>query len=133
MKKALLRLAGWLALITGLAGILLPLLPTTPFLLLAAYWFSRSSLRLHRWLHNHPWFGPPIRQWQATRSVSRGTKLKALSLLLVSFSVTLLLLPFGIAAQSALLLLALLLMVLVARLPEPGRTDAPVAVPEERR
>jgi len=54
---------GWLSLGAGLLGIVLPLLPTTPFLLLAAFCFQRSSERVHRWLLQQPTLGPIIRDW----------------------------------------------------------------------
>lgn len=47
----------------GIVGAFVPLLPTTPLVLLAGYCFSRSSERLHRWLVNHPWLGKLIRDW----------------------------------------------------------------------
>jgi hypothetical protein len=50
---------GWLFVLLGVAGIVLPLLPTTPYLLLAAICFSRGSQRMHDWLVNHPTLGPP--------------------------------------------------------------------------
>jgi hypothetical protein len=55
---------GWLALVTGLIGIFVPLLPTTPFVLLAAFFFSKGSERLHRWLLQHPRFGHCVRDWE---------------------------------------------------------------------
>lgn len=72
----------WLVLGTaslGLGGIgaALPLLPTTPFVLLAAYFFSRSSPTLHRWLVEHPVFGDAIRDWQDERAISRRGKAAA--------------------------------------------------------
>ena len=126
--KTLLLIGGWLSLITGLIGILLPLLPTTPFLLLAAFCFSRSSTRLHHWLSHHPWFGPPIQQWQQTHTVSRKTKKKALFLILISFTASLLLTPLPLLGKAALLLLALLLMWFVARLPERPQPDVTINV-----
>ena len=124
MKRTLFLIAGCLSLLSGLIGILLPLLPTTPFLLLAAFCFSRSSTRLHRWLCTHPWFGPPIQQWQETHSVNRGTKTKALFLILASFTLTLILAPIPLIGKGSLLLLALVLMWMVARLPEKSQTNA---------
>lgn len=56
--------SGLLSLLLGIIGIFVPLLPTTPFLLLAAYCFSNSSERLHSWLLNHKTFGPLIRDWE---------------------------------------------------------------------
>jgi uncharacterized membrane protein YbaN (DUF454 family) len=118
IKTALLWLSGWLSLITGLIGIVLPLLPTTPFVLLSAYCFARTSPRLHHWMLNHRWFGPPIRQWQQTGTVNRESKIKALFLIAVTFLLTLTLTPIPAAAKAALVLLALILMGIVARLPE---------------
>ncbi len=70
-------LAGTLSLVLGIAGIFLPILPTTPFLLLTSYCYIRSSPRLHRWLLHHPWFGPPLRDWERHRGVRRGVKVAA--------------------------------------------------------
>jgi len=123
MKKAFFIIAGWLSLIMGLIGIVLPLLPTTPFMLLSAICFSHSSARLHRWLCNHPWFGPPIQQCQENRTVSRNTKTKALFLIVVSFSVTLITAPLPLIGNASLLLLAFILMWSLARLPESSQSD----------
>jgi uncharacterized membrane protein YbaN (DUF454 family) len=58
----------------GLVGIIVPLLPTTPLLLLAAFFFSRSSDRLHNWLLQHRLFGPSIQQWRQYRVIPRRAK-----------------------------------------------------------
>lgn len=76
-RRLLWRLAGGAALGMAIAGIVLPLVPTTPFLLLAAWCFARGSQRWHDWLVNHPRFGPPIRQWNEHRAISRTGKLLA--------------------------------------------------------
>jgi len=55
---------GWLSLALGFVGLFLPLLPTTPFVLLAALCFSRGSERLYLWLLAQPTFGPLIQDWQ---------------------------------------------------------------------
>ncbi len=60
---------GAISLLTGVIGIALPLLPTTPFVLLAAFCFSRGSARYEQWMLNHPRFGPMIRDWRARRAV----------------------------------------------------------------
>ena len=62
-------LAGALALLAGVIGIFLPLLPTTPFVLLAGFCFSRGSARWEAWLLTHPRLGPMVRDWRATRAV----------------------------------------------------------------
>ena len=58
----------------GLIGIALPLLPTVPFMLLAAFFFARSSERLHNWLITHPTFGPPIVDWQTNGAINPRVK-----------------------------------------------------------
>lgn len=61
--------AGALSLLLGVIGIFLPLLPTTPFVLLAAFCFARGSARCEAWLLDHPRLGPLVRDWRATRAV----------------------------------------------------------------
>ncbi len=65
---------GLTAVVIGAIGVVVPLLPTTPFLLIAAYAFSRSSERLTRWLHGHRKFGPLIKNWEKYRSIDRRSK-----------------------------------------------------------
>jgi hypothetical protein len=60
-----------------MAGIVLPLVPTTPFLLLAAFAFARSSRRLNDWILAHPRLGPPINDWRAHAAISRRAKTSA--------------------------------------------------------
>ncbi len=74
---------GVLALALGLVGIVLPLLPTTPFVLLAAFCFSRSSARAERWLLEHPRFGPMLRDWRISRAIPRRAKQIAWSMMAV--------------------------------------------------
>jgi uncharacterized protein len=68
-QRTLWAAAGALALVTGIVGIFIPLLPTTPFVLLAAFCFSRGSERCERWLLEHRRFGPIVRDWRARRAV----------------------------------------------------------------
>ena len=72
--RLLWALAGLLAVTIGAIGVVVPLLPTTPFLLIAAFAFARSSKRLTRWLHEHPKFGPLIDNWQRYGSIDRRSK-----------------------------------------------------------
>ena len=65
---------GLLALVLGAIGIALPLLPTTPFILLAAFAFAQSSEKLHQWLLDHNVFGPLIDNWQQHGAISRRAK-----------------------------------------------------------
>ncbi|MAU41252.1 MAG: hypothetical protein CMF31_06495 [Kordiimonas sp.] len=79
--RALWLACGILSLVCGIIGIVLPLLPTVPFMILAAYAFARSSPRLHNWLINHPRFGPLIYNWQRYGAISRRTKIIAVSVM----------------------------------------------------
>ncbi|MDN2567637.1 YbaN family protein [Aquibium sp. A9E412] len=79
----------------GAAGVVLPLLPTTPFMLLSAYCFARSSPRLHRWLVGHPRFGPLIHAWVAHRAIGRRAKLAASLAVAAALAVSL---ALGVAA-----------------------------------
>ncbi|MDC0146958.1 YbaN family protein [Amylibacter sp.] len=65
---------GYIALILAILGVILPLLPTVPFLLLAAFCFARSSEKIHKWLINHPRYGPPIYNWQNSGSINLKSK-----------------------------------------------------------
>ena len=76
---------GWLFVALGVAGIFLPLLPTTPFLLLALWAFSRSSPRLNRWLIEHPRLGPYVQDGQRYRIVPLKAKLASVSMMTASF------------------------------------------------
>jgi hypothetical protein len=68
-QRVLWLAAGACSLLAGVIGIFLPLLPTTPFVLLAAFCFSRGSQRWERWLLRHPRFGPMVREWRERRAV----------------------------------------------------------------
>lgn len=102
--RPLLILLGLCCLALALLGVFLPLLPTVPFLLLAAACFARSSRRLHQWLLRHRRFGPVIQHWQDHRAMPRRAKRMALATLVVS------------GALSIYLVETLLLKVLVASL-----------------
>ena len=80
---------GVMALALGALGILLPLLPTTPFILLAAYSFARSSKPVHDWLLRHRIFGPLIENWRRYGAINRRAKILGLASLIVVFAISL--------------------------------------------
>jgi len=80
----------------GVAGIFLPLVPTTPLILLAAFCFSKSSERMHRWLTEHRRFGPLIRDWQQHRVIRPRAKLMAVIMIVVVMGLSLTLGSFPI-------------------------------------
>lgn len=82
--KAIFLAGGVLSIALGVAGIFIPLLPTTPFLLLAAYLLSRSSVRYYTWLMNHRVFGPYIRNYREGKGIPGKVKLSALIFLWVT-------------------------------------------------
>ncbi|MBD3763963.1 MAG: YbaN family protein [Rhodobacterales bacterium] len=81
-------LGSLLSLGLGLLGIVLPLLPTVPLILLAAFCFARSSDRLHNWLLKHPRLGPPIKAWRQTGAISRAGKLWATASMAAPFLIS---------------------------------------------
>ena len=87
-SRRLWAVVGGISLAIGVVGIVIPLLPTTPFLILAAYCFSRGSRRLHDWLLGHPVFGPPVRDWREHRAVSRRAKFSAMIAIALIFALS---------------------------------------------
>jgi uncharacterized membrane protein YbaN (DUF454 family) len=77
MFRPLWLLLGITSLALGIVGVVLPLLPTTPFVLLSAYCFARSSPRLHDWLMGHRIFGPLIHNWERHKAISPRAKVMA--------------------------------------------------------
>ena len=76
--RCLLWLAGMVSLALGVVGMVLPGLPTTVFVLIAAACFARASPRLHHWLRTHRWFGPMVQDWEAHHDMTRRAKAWAL-------------------------------------------------------
>lgn len=105
---------GWLSLLLGVIGIFLPVLPTTPFLLLAAACFVRSSRRVYLWLVDHPRLGPWIRDYLDGNGIPLKGKVYAIGLMWLSigFSYYLVALPW---ARVGMLTSALLVSIYIIR------------------
>lgn len=95
IKRIALLILGHVSLALGLIGIMVPVLPTTPFLLLASFCFYKSSDRLHAWLMNHPLFGNRLKNYIEHRAVSRRTKITAIAFLWTSLLVSMILINIG--------------------------------------
>lgn len=117
----------------GLIGAFVPVLPTTPFLLLASWAFVRSEPRLHRWLLDLPGCGPLVREWEERRTVSRGAKRAAYVTVAAAIGLSL---AFGNLSGPLIALLLVLaaigltvvyrLPVAETRAPEPGSRGNPL-------
>ena len=81
LAKSLWLLLGTICLVLGAIGIVLPVLPTTPFLLAAAACYYKGSPRMHKWLLNNKWFGEYIRNYTEGKGLTKKTKITALTLL----------------------------------------------------
>jgi uncharacterized protein len=81
---------GWVCVVLGFIGVALPVLPTTPFLILAAFAFGKSSPRLKQWLLDHPIFGGPIRDWEINGAIRPRHKILACTAMALIFLVSLL-------------------------------------------
>lgn len=91
--KALYCSLGWLFFAIGVLGAFLPVLPTTPFMILALWMFSKGSQRFHNWLYNHTLFGPPLQRWNEHRVIPRAAKFMSVSMMSLSFTMMVLYSP----------------------------------------
>jgi uncharacterized membrane protein YbaN (DUF454 family) len=106
-RRWLMLALGWIFFGLGLLGTVLPVLPTTPFMLLALWAFSIGSRRFHGWLYHHRVFGPPLRRWDRDRVIPLWGKAVAIGSMTVSFLWAWLGTDapwYGLAAMAALML-----------------------------
>lgn len=108
MLRVFYLIAGLVLVALGIIGAFLPLMPTTIFLILAAWCFARSSPRLETWLLNHRQFGPTLRAWRESGAIARPAKIMACSGMAVGFIL------FWIGAQPGVWLWLLVLSIMLA-------------------
>jgi uncharacterized membrane protein YbaN (DUF454 family) len=116
---------GTLFVLLAMAGLFVPVLPTTPFLLLAAACFARSSRRIFNWLLSQPQFGPLIREWREHRSMPYRAKRTALVLIALSFAASIGFFVSGWQAKLAMGIGGLILMAWIARIPSRDARSGP--------
>ena len=108
---------GWVFVGIGFAGVVLPLVPTTGPILLAAFLFSLSSARFDRWLSEHRIFGPIVQDWRAGQGFTARLKATAIIAIAVTFSITVILAIDVTPIRILLVGLALGLVTYIVRLP----------------
>ncbi|MEL6679808.1 MAG: YbaN family protein [Pseudomonadota bacterium] len=118
-------IGGMISLGLGVIGMAVPLLPTVPFLLLAAFCFARSSQRVHNWLLDHRVLGPPIHAWRAHGSISRRAKGYATVSIAAAFTLSLVLgvRPLILGLQAIVLICVLVFIWSRPDGPKPNPTD----------
>lgn len=118
LKNHTLIILGWLFVLLGLIGVVLPVLPTTPFMIVAAALFAKSSPRFHHMLLNNRWFGDILRDWEERHVVSRKIKIRATALIALTFSISIALLYQHHGLQLMLISIAFILLFFLWRLNE---------------
>lgn len=123
IKRMAYLFLGWTCVALAALGVILPLLPTTPFLLVAAFAFSRSSRRFHHWLLNHKLFGPLVRDWQRNGVIRTNAKLLATVSMLLMVSISLYFVQPPLAVTSAILLSILAVLIFIWTRPSEPKKD----------
>lgn len=113
--------AGFACVGLGVLGIFLPVLPTTPFMLLAGACFARSSPRFHRWLLHHRTFGPIVSEWERHRAIPWRTKLWGMALMAATFAASIVFFVKSPYLQAALAFFGLVMLVWLYRVPSRDR------------
>lgn len=119
--RLLLIAAGSVCVALAMLGLFLPLLPTTPFLLLAAACYARGSQRFFDWLIANPTFGPLINEWRTYRSIPHRTKLSAIALMSTTLTVSIVYFVQPLWLQLLLAAIGLALAIWMYRLPSRDR------------
>jgi uncharacterized membrane protein YbaN (DUF454 family) len=117
VTRVLLMVAGTVSLAFAVIGLVFPLIPTTPFLLLTAACYCRSSERLYNWLMNNKWFGEYIRNYREGKGIPLKTKIFALTFLWVTIGISALVLVPIFIVQIILLVIAIAVSIHILRLP----------------
>jgi uncharacterized membrane protein YbaN (DUF454 family) len=93
---------GWLCLALGVVGLFLPVMPGTVFILLAAFFFARSSQRVHDSIIRHPRLGPLVEDYQAGRGIPRPAKVLAVTMIIASFALSMVVFVKSLGGRTAM-------------------------------
>jgi len=107
ISSAIFILLGGFSLILGIFGMFLPILPTTPFLILSAYFFSRGSKKIHNWILSSPFFGKIIKDWENYGVINKKAKIQAILAILLFFPISIFLLKHRMILKIALILIGI--------------------------
>lgn len=118
IKQKLMIVLGWFFVVLGAIGVVLPLMPTTIFLIIALAIFSKSSPRFHKMLLTNRWFGPGLQQWEETKTISRQSKNKATIVIIITFAVSIAVLYNRMGLQLMLVAIAMILLSIIWRIKE---------------
>jgi uncharacterized membrane protein YbaN (DUF454 family) len=127
LRRIVLLVVGALSLATGVIGMFIPVLPTTCFLLLAAWCFGRSSPRLHRWMHTNRWFGEYLSDYREGRGIPWRIKVGSLSVMWATIGLSVVFAVSSIWIRAGLLFIATAVTVHVI-----GLRDSRALAPERR-
>ncbi len=130
LKQKLMIVLGWFFVALGVIGAVLPVMPTTVFMIIALWIFSKSSKRFHKMLLDNKWFGPGLRQWEESKSISRESKRKATIVIIISFGLSVAVLYNRAGLQIMLVSLALILLLIIWLIKEPKKKESQSKVPE---
>jgi uncharacterized protein len=125
LVRVVLLVAGTLCVLLAIAGIVLPVLPTTPFLLLAAACYARASTRFYNALLNNRLFGPTVLEWQQHRSIPRRTKLFAIVLMSATLGASIVFAVDDNRIRAALAVLGVALAIYMYRIPSRDASGSP--------
>lgn len=129
--KILFNLAGFTSLGIGIAGIFLPLIPTVPLMLAAAYFFAKGSDKFYKWLINHKIFGKYIRDYKSGSGIPKHAKIKAILLVWTSITISIIIVKVQVV-RILLLLISIALTYYLFNLPTKESDKKTLLFTEER-
>jgi uncharacterized membrane protein YbaN (DUF454 family) len=114
ITKPILYVLAWISFALGFIGAFLPVLPTTPFMILAAYLFSKSSPRMHSWLTSLPYFGDAILEWENNRVIRPKAKVMAIVVLWIVMGASIIFAPVHYGLKIMLAVIGISVSIFIA-------------------